>query len=95
MDTFDALELPLALVRNVIKAKYTRPTPVQKYTIPLVLAGRDIMACAQTGACACARDVILTCRERRESESFGTKSTRQRGTLRHTFFDTDKLISLP
>ena len=35
---------------NVKKAGYTKPTPVQKYAIPAILAGRDVMACAQTGS---------------------------------------------
>lgn len=35
---------------NVAKAKYVKPTPVQKYSIPAILAGRDLMACAQTGS---------------------------------------------
>lgn len=28
---------------------YTKPTPVQQNTIPLILAGNDLIACAQTG----------------------------------------------
>lgn len=31
-------------------AKYTKPTPVQKNAVGVILAGRDLMACAQTGS---------------------------------------------
>jgi ATP-dependent RNA helicase DDX3X len=33
----------------VKRANYTKPTPVQKHSIPIVLAGHDLMSCAQTG----------------------------------------------
>uniref|UniRef100_A0A8C4UIE4 RNA helicase n=1 Tax=Falco tinnunculus TaxID=100819 RepID=A0A8C4UIE4_FALTI len=35
---------------NIAKAGYSKLMPVQKYSIPIILAGRDLMACAQTGS---------------------------------------------
>ncbi len=47
--TFDSLGLSADLVRLVAEEGYERPTPVQKAAIPLVLAGHDVLAAAQTG----------------------------------------------
>ncbi|KAL3205491.1 hypothetical protein MRX96_040784 [Rhipicephalus microplus] len=33
-----------------LRAKYAKLTPVQKYAVNIALAGRDVMACAQTGS---------------------------------------------
>ena len=46
---FKALGLSDALVRAVSELGYTEPTPIQQQAIPLVLAGRDLLANAQTG----------------------------------------------
>ena len=37
-------------MESIKKCNYTKPTPVQKYSIPIVMKGRDLMACAQTGS---------------------------------------------
>ena len=50
INTFDEVELGPALAANVKRCKYNKPTPVQKYSIPIGMAGRDLMACAQTGS---------------------------------------------
>ncbi|MFL5680121.1 MAG: DEAD/DEAH box helicase [Chloroflexota bacterium] len=47
--TFDTLGLSADLLRTVAEEGYEQPTPVQAEAIPLVLAGRDVLAAAQTG----------------------------------------------
>jgi len=47
--TFDALGLVPELLKAIVDAGYTKPTPIQVQAIPLVLAGQDIMGGAQTG----------------------------------------------
>jgi ATP-dependent RNA helicase RhlE len=47
--SFDTLGLMPELLRAVRERGYETPTPVQAQAIPLVLAGRDLLAGAQTG----------------------------------------------
>jgi ATP-dependent RNA helicase RhlE len=47
--TFDQVGLTPDLLRAVAQQGYTEPTPVQRESIPHVLAGRDLLAGAQTG----------------------------------------------
>ena len=47
--TFDALGLSAEILRAVRAQGYTVPTPIQAQAIPLALAGRDLLAGAQTG----------------------------------------------
>ncbi|HEU0201450.1 MAG TPA: DEAD/DEAH box helicase [Burkholderiaceae bacterium] len=46
---FAGLGLTPALVRAVADEGYTQPTPIQAQAIPVILAGRDVLAAAQTG----------------------------------------------
>ena len=47
--TFDELNLSAPVLRAVAQAGYESPSPIQAAAIPPVLAGRDLMGCAQTG----------------------------------------------
>ena len=46
---FDDINLTEIVKTNVGLANYTQPTPVQKNSIPVILANRDLMSCGQTG----------------------------------------------
>ncbi|CAJ0584453.1 unnamed protein product, partial [Mesorhabditis spiculigera] len=35
---------------NIKRSGYTKPTPVQKHSMPILFADRDLMSCAQTGS---------------------------------------------
>jgi ATP-dependent RNA helicase RhlE len=47
--SFDTLGLSAELLRAVQEQGYSQPTPIQIRGIPAVLAGRDLLAAAQTG----------------------------------------------
>ena len=46
---FNELGLGDCVLKAVEDAGYTTPTPIQQQAIPIVLMGRDILGCAQTG----------------------------------------------
>ncbi|KAK8722542.1 hypothetical protein OTU49_012263 [Cherax quadricarinatus] len=50
INTFADIKLTEIIKMNIALARYDRPTPVQKYALPFILAKRDLMACAQTGS---------------------------------------------
>ncbi|SEJ35252.1 DEAD/DEAH box helicase [Nitrosomonas eutropha] len=47
--TFEQLDLSSEILRAVIDEGYINPTPIQAQVIPPILAGKDVMASAQTG----------------------------------------------
>lgn len=46
---FEEIGLSAQIVRAVADQGYTNPTPIQEAAIPLVLEGKDVLGCAQTG----------------------------------------------
>ncbi len=46
---FSDLGLSDEVLKAVADAGYTQPTPIQEKAIPVVLMGRDVLGCAQTG----------------------------------------------
>lgn len=50
VNSFAEIDLGNAVDMNIKRCKYAKPTPVQRHAIPIALAGRDLMACAQTGS---------------------------------------------
>ncbi|MFN5608791.1 MAG: DEAD/DEAH box helicase, partial [Holosporales bacterium] len=49
MTDFQSFGLPERLLQAITRVGFTTPTPIQAQTIPLALAGRDILGSAQTG----------------------------------------------
>jgi len=47
--TFRNLGLSEETLKAVADSGYTEPTPIQEQAIPVVLTGRDVLGCAQTG----------------------------------------------
>jgi ATP-dependent RNA helicase DDX3X len=50
IDNFNDANLGEIIINNIKLSKYDTPTPIQKYSLPVILAKRDLMACAQTGS---------------------------------------------
>ncbi|XP_056088931.1 DEAD-box helicase 3 X-linked a isoform X1 [Rhinichthys klamathensis goyatoka] len=50
IESFHDVDMGEIIMGNINLTRYTRPTPVQKYAIPIIKAKRDLMACAQTGS---------------------------------------------
>ncbi|GMT04602.1 hypothetical protein PENTCL1PPCAC_26776, partial [Pristionchus entomophagus] len=50
IERFTDADLHTWIQENIARSGYTKPTPVQKNSIPALISGRDLMSCAQTGS---------------------------------------------
>ena len=46
---FDKLNIHSSILKSIKQEGYTIPTPIQEQAIPVILEGRDLVGCAQTG----------------------------------------------
>ena len=58
--SFDNLGLDARLLEAVAALGYAGPTPIQSGAIPIVLEGKDVVGCAQTGTGKTAAFVLPT-----------------------------------
>jgi len=77
---FDDLKLSEAVLRAVHAEGYETPTPIQQKAIPHVLAGKDLVGCAQTGTGKTAAFALPILS--RLGPQGTTESAREPGTLR-------------
>ena len=72
--TFTELNLIKPILRAVAQEGYDEPSPIQAQAIPLLLEGRDLLGCAQTGTgktAAFAFPILQTLYERRQDDKSG------------------------
>ncbi len=69
--TFDELHLHPNLLKGIHDLGFLRPTPIQAQAIPHVLAGRDLIGCAQTGTGKTAAFVLPILHRLLESKKSG------------------------
>jgi ATP-dependent RNA helicase RhlE len=74
---FNDLKLIEPLLRAVRTEGYDKPTPIQEQAIPHVLAGRDLIGCAQTGTGKTAAFALPILQQ-----LVATRHNHKRGTLR-------------
>ncbi len=80
MTSFDQLALADSLLRAVRAEGYHTATPIQIQAIPPVLAGRDLMGCAQTGTGKTAAFALPTLHRLSAKDEVRAKTTPRRAS---------------
>lgn len=73
---FTDLNLSETILRAVVEEGYSMPTPIQQQAIPLVLKGRDVLGCAQTGTGKTAAFSIPILQRLEATKTTGKRGTR-------------------
>ncbi|EFO23907.1 ATP-dependent RNA helicase An3 [Loa loa] len=90
---FDELQLHPLIQENIKKSGYTKPTPVQKYSIPSLLSCRDLMSCAQTGSGKTAAFLVPVINHIIRNESTTMRMPQVMSTSRRTVFPVVLILS--
>jgi ATP-dependent RNA helicase RhlE len=74
--SFEQLEIIEPILKALKAEGYTQPTPIQEQAIPIVLQGKDLLGCAQTGTGKTAAFAvpILQMLSQKKSEERGVKN---------------------
>lgn len=71
---FNEMNLMKPLLQAINEEGYMEPSPIQKETIPLVLKGKDILGCAQTGTGKTAAFALPILQSLSEGKSSGVRA---------------------
>ncbi len=82
--TFKDLNIIEPVLEALIKEGYTTPTPIQEQAIPVLLQGRDVLGCAQTGTGKTAAFSIPIIQKlvSDRSNSFGEQSKKEKKKIK-------------
>lgn len=70
---FHSLKLIDSLLKALQEEGYTTPTPIQQQSIPIVLEGKDLLGCAQTGTGKTAAFALPILQRLDANKSYGNK----------------------
>lgn len=93
ISSFEEANLGEIMNFNIELAQYTTPTPVQKSSIPIVKAKRDLMACAQTGSGKTAAFLVPILSRIFEEGPFENAGTIRQGTSRRKQFPLSIILA--